>query len=175
MNMFILDSDPLEIAKSHCDKHVPKMIVETLQMCGSALIRHGSKNLPLTKSGKPLRGGYHHHPVTRWIGDSRANFKFALDVGVALCHEYTFRYNKQHFSETGLLYMTNFTKDIPDGPMTPFALAMPDIYKNENAVNAYRSYYFSDKRTKIKFEYLKGRHKPNWLVEMETSALHDSV
>lgn len=167
MNMFILDLNPTEIAKSHCDKHVPKMIVETLQMCGSALIRHGSKNLPLTKSGKPLRGGYHHHPVTRWIGETRANFRFAISVGLALCAEYTFRYNKQHFSEIGLLYMKLYETDIPDGQLTPFALAMPDIYKQNDAVMAYRLYYFNDKRTKIKFEYLKGREKPNWLIDME--------
>lgn len=167
MNMFILDIDPFEIAKSHCDKHVPKMIVETLQMCGSALIRHNSKNMPITKSGTPLRGGYHHHPVTRWIGETRSNFRFAINVGLALCAEYTFRYDKYHFSETGLRYMKNFDILIPDGPMTKFALAMPDIYKQDDAVMAYREYYFKDKRSKIKFEYLKGRGKPDWLIKME--------
>lgn len=169
MNMFILDLDPAIIATSHCDKHVPKMVVETLQMCGSALIRHGFKDLPLTKSGKPLRGGYHNHPVTRWIGDTRSNFKFAINVGIELCKEYTFRYGKQHFSETGLYVMSNLYNIIPDGPITPFAQAMPDIYKNEDAVKAYRDYYFYDKRTKIRFEWNKCRRPPQWLIEMENN------
>jgi hypothetical protein len=32
MNIFVLDRNPMVCAMYHCDKHVPKMILETAQM-----------------------------------------------------------------------------------------------------------------------------------------------
>ena len=50
MNIFVLDEDPAIAAQMMCDKHIPKMIVETFQMLGSALRRHGAtdEQMPLT-------------------------------------------------------------------------------------------------------------------------------
>ena len=36
MNIFILDKNPKLAAAMHCDKHVPKMILETAQMLSTA-------------------------------------------------------------------------------------------------------------------------------------------
>ena len=64
MNIFVLDEDPAA-AQMMCDKHIPKMIVETFQMLGSALRRHGAtdEQMPLTSKGTPLIGGYKHQLV----------------------------------------------------------------------------------------------------------------
>ena len=53
MNIFVLDEDPAIAAQMMCDKHIPKMIVETFQMLGSALRRHGAtdEQMPLTSKG----------------------------------------------------------------------------------------------------------------------------
>jgi hypothetical protein len=56
---------------------------------------------------------------------------------------------------------------IPDVGMTPFAQAMPDEFKNECAVTAYRDYYLYDKRYNIKVEWNKGRCKPEWWNVLE--------
>ena len=59
MNIFITEINPKEASKSLCDKHVPKMCVETVQMLVSALRRNQWTDdlLPLTKAGKPHQGG----------------------------------------------------------------------------------------------------------------------
>ena len=36
MNIFVLDKDPHIAAQMHCDRHVPKMIVESAQMLSTA-------------------------------------------------------------------------------------------------------------------------------------------
>jgi hypothetical protein len=36
MNIFVLDKNPKIAAVMHCDKHVPKMILETAQMLSTA-------------------------------------------------------------------------------------------------------------------------------------------
>jgi hypothetical protein len=165
MNIFVLDSDPVTAAQNHCDKHCVKMVTELYQQLGSALRRHGARDsqMPFTKSGSPLLGGYHNHPCTRWCGDSRANFEWACIHAIALAEEYTFRYNKKHFCESGILQMSNMLNYIPIGKLTDFAQAMPDEYRNQDAVTAYRNYYIFDKMKNIKCEWKKGRTKPLWL------------
>ena len=78
MNIFVLDLDPVKAAQAMDCVRVPKMVTESAQMMASALRRHGAtdEQMPLTKSGTPYKGGYHHHPCTVWAGDSEANFAF---------------------------------------------------------------------------------------------------
>lgn len=164
MNIFVLDKNPILAAQFHCDKHCVKMVVELYQQLGSALRRHGATDhqMPRTKSGKPLRGGYHNHPCTKWCGDSLFNFQWAAEHALALAEEYKFRYNKTHSCELGIRQMQDMTALLPNREMTPFAQAMPDDYKQENPVDAYRSYYWNDKRHKIQCEWRKGRKEPVW-------------
>ena len=76
MNIFVLDENPVKAAEAMDCVRVPKMVTESAQMMASALRRHGAtdEQMPLTKSGTPYKGGYHHHPCTVWAGDSEANF-----------------------------------------------------------------------------------------------------
>jgi len=164
MNIFVLDEDPVKAAQYYCDKHVPKMCVELFQQLGSAVIRHGAKpeQMPLTSKGTPLKGGYHNHPCTRWCGDSRENFKWAIDHAYSLCQEYTKRYNKMHKCETGILHLSFMTSFIPEGQLTNYALAMPDEYKTNDAVESYRTYYLKDKRYFAKWDKLN--NIPDWWI-----------
>ena len=131
---------------------VPKMVTESAQMMASALRRHGAtdEQMPLTKTGKPYKGGYHHHPCTVWAGDSRANFYWLADHALALCKEYTTRFGKTHACEQPIKQMADMCYIIPRfnpetsrREMTPFAQAMPDEYKDDDPVVAYRAYYHS--------------------------------
>ena len=68
-----------------------------------------------------------------------------------MCKEYTKRYGKIHkVEETLREYASQITEMyilLPDIGLTPFAQAMPDRYKNEDAVKAYRDYYLNEKYT----------------------------
>ena len=37
MNIFVLDTDPVKCAQSHCDKHVVKMVLETAQLLSTVM------------------------------------------------------------------------------------------------------------------------------------------
>ena len=50
--------------------------------------------------------------------------------------------------------------DIPDIGFTVPLQAMPDIYKNPDAVIAYRKYYSGDKKDLLQYT---NREKPYWL------------
>jgi len=171
MNIFVLDKDPVTAARMHCDKHVPKMCVEAAQMMASALRRHGAtdEQMPLTKSGTPYKGGYAHHPCTVWVGDRRENFDWLANHAIELCREYKKRFGKTHacqspihtMSHTGYLFNGHCRKG-----MSSFAQAMPDEYRDDDAVKAYQAYYHSKQFAK----WEKGTPAPSWWRGVEVTA-----
>lgn len=163
MNIFVLDLNPVKAAQFQCNKHVVKQIVESYQMLGSALRKNGAQDfqMPLTKSGTPLKGGYPNHPCTVWVSTSRENYKWTLEHALGLCKEYTYRYGKTHFCERGINQMCELSDIISDGGRTEFIQAMPDEFRNSCVVTAYRNYYNFNKRYNISCEWVK-RPEPFW-------------
>ena len=149
MNIFVLDANPRLAAEYMCNKHVVKMIVETAQLLSTAVTMHGGT--------VPYKSSFKNHPCTRWTAQTKANFAWLKEHGVALCDEYTFRYGKTHQCRAVIESLTNDL--IPDGPLTEFVQAMPDFCKAPNAVDAYRNYY-----NKVKFRFAKWikRDVPYW-------------
>lgn len=158
MNIFVLNIEPNRAATDQCDKHLPKMCVETAQMMASAVRRHGAldEDMPLTQADQPYAGGYPHHPCTIWAGDCEENFLWLAEHGLALCMEFESRFGKEHGCFEPILQMLGMHYIIPsNGRMTPFALAMPNVYRpiidgemafhatGSDAVDAYRAYYHS--------------------------------
>jgi len=162
LNIFILHNDPVLAARQHCDKHCVKMVAELFQQLGSAARRHGATDdmLPLTKRGTPLRGGYHNHPCTRWVGASSSNYEWAVTHALALCDEYTFRYGRRHFCESGIRELAKLQHLIPSGDLTRFALAMPQRYHHLEPVEAYCKYYIYEKAEIAVWAH--GRPAPEW-------------
>jgi len=134
MNIFVLDENPITAAEMMCDKHIPKMIVESAQMMASAVRRWGATDdvMPLTKAGKPYRGGYANHPCTIWAGDAFGNFSWLHDHAVALLVEYTSRFGKEHACADPISQLWHVGVVVSPShrrTTTPFALAMPDEFR----------------------------------------------
>ena len=179
MNIFVLDDDPIIAAQMMDCVRVPKMVTETAQMMASALRRHGATDEMfiglgiLTKGGKPYKGGYAHHPCTIWAGDTHPNFSWLAIHGIGLISEYRKRFGKEHACAKPIIRMEglgrvlilkpsdDILEHITGGVRTPFAQAMPDEYKDDDAVKAYRAYYHSKADSKGGVHY---RHTspPYW-------------
>jgi hypothetical protein len=167
MNIFILSEIPEQAARWLCDKHCIKMVTESFQCLSCAVIRHGATSdmMPLTKSGTPARGGYHRHPCSIWAGDSKSNYLWLFNHAKEMCKEYTSRYGKTHFCEKGINQLGNMINFIPDGNLTPFAIAISqdkncrkvNDFDSLSAVEKYRLYYKMDKP----FATWK-QNKPEW-------------
>lgn len=132
MNIFVLHDSPYYAAKYHCDKHVPKMILESAQMLSTVI-------------GGPYKPTHKNHPCTLWVAESRANAEWLWLLADALNIEYKERFDhiQNHKSWNAVEPLWRAIKGLPKGPLTPFAQAMPDEYKNDDAVTAYRAYYRS--------------------------------
>jgi len=156
MNIFFLDKTPELSAQYLCDKHVPKMLLESAQMLSTAVQRHVGNIEELYKSAYPK------HPMTIWVGDNYFNFKWAFKNAVAIHDEYKLRFNKIHKSYRIIedILHNNYAEKIEGGSITPPPQCMPDEYKDKDYVTAYRKYYIGEKEPFAK--WIKGRPAPEW-------------
>jgi len=132
MNIFVLDADPAYAARAHCDKHVPKMILESAQMLSTVF-------------GGPYKPTHKNHPCTLWVAESRQNAEWLWVLADALNCEYKDRFNheRNHKSWDAIEPVWRDINALPDIGLTPFAQAMPEEFKDDDAVDAYRAYYRS--------------------------------
>lgn len=151
MNIFVLDTSPVSSAQMQCDKHVVKMILETAQLLCS----------PFEPDSAPYRRTHFNHPCSKWVRESKANYLWLVQHGIALCSEYEFRYGKKHKSSAVIKWCLDNINSLnfPEGQLTAFPKAMPDQYKTNDVVESYRNYYLGDKK---KFAKWTRRGPPNW-------------
>lgn len=184
MNIFILDENIEKSAQAHCDRHIVKMPLEMAQMLSTNLyilngitskaqsfreesrVKQIFQGFPKKPSTSERFRDYYmmynpNHPCTIWLRQSLENTKYGIELFTALLDEYTYRYNK-----TGILYKVcqwmkdNYAFDLlPEIGLTPFAQALPEDLKSENAVEAYRKYYIRDKSHLAKWSK---RGIPEW-------------
>ena len=163
MNIFVLDECPDTSAEYMCDQHIPKMLVESAQMMASALLENGvsTSKMPLTKKGTPYRGGYKHHPCTKWVGETRNNYLWLADHASRLWREHYLRFGTSHACGYAVAKMYNLYSEtsIPKGRRTRFVQAMPDEYKNPCTITAYRNFYRGEK---AKFATWDRSRQPWW-------------
>lgn len=152
MNIFVLDRDPVTAAQFALDKHVTKMVLETAQLLCSAF----------PQGAAPYRRTHYNHPCGVWTRASRDNFRWLATHGLALADEYEFRYGKVHKSRGVILWCIEHLDEVefPSTDLTPFALAMPDEFKCDDPVEAYRAYYQGAKAEIA--TWTKGRPAPAW-------------
>lgn len=165
MNIFILDKDIRTCAQYHCDQHVLKMILESVQILCTALNKKGF----LT----PYKSTHANHPSVLWAEQSFANFLWLSELTLELNKEYKYRYDKQsdHKSITVLTEISQHS--FPSIGLTPFPQAMPDKYKvTDDTVLAYRNFYRGDK---AKFAKWTKRAPPEWFIAPPLEPLKDSV
>lgn len=184
MNIFILSSSNLwtqhmnEQVQHMCDRHIVKMIAESVQMLVTVLpdfpeTRTMSGDLPC----KPLSANMAKHPCTRWTAQRAHNFNYLAHLALAMCTEHQHRYplSPQHAYMQWLrdlcMHLYNqglglHTATVP----THFAVAVKDPALRHTArphhevVVLYRDYYVRDKH---KFATWKRRAKPLWFMMAE--------
>jgi len=154
---------PRLCAQMHVNKHVVKMILESVQLLCSA--HHVCPDGEYTP---PYKLTHQNHPCAKWVRESVQNYLWLVDLTEELCGEYTHRYSTDKIEKVHLCeregYVSDLRQNIPDIPdigFTPPAQAMPDEYKDSNPVVAYRNYYIGDKQRMFDW---KKRARPLWVI-----------
>ena len=136
MNVFVLSEDPRECARFHADQHVGKMLMESVQLLFAAC-----------PGETPWRKTHLNHPCAVWVRESRENWRWLLALASALAAEHARRFGTVHGAAFQLPWLRDREPDLPPVGRTPFAQAVPEAFRSESALSAYRAYYSADKRT----------------------------
>jgi len=173
MNIFILNKNIYSSAASHINSHVCKMPTELGQICSTVVRKINPDEDSVWKSTHP------NHPCTIWAGLCRDNFIYAIETGIALCHEYSIRYKKRHAALEIINNAAQYIRQIPNEkipkiyigywPVTEPPQAMPDKFKDSDVITAYRNYYIGDKiyrsDGRVMMVYTN-RLPPDWLMDV---------
>ncbi len=159
MNIFYFYDCPEKSAQAQPDKMLVKMPLETAQMLCTAH-RELDGDEYADKVGL-YKTAYKNHPCTIWARQTSENYLWLYHHFISLCDEYKYRYGKEHLSYIKLKEaLKRLPKNIEmKAVKTKLAQAMPDQYKNNDPIVAYRNYCINEKHY-AKWE--KGRPKPSW-------------
>lgn len=155
MNVFYVDRDPVAAARSLCDKHVVKMMLEMPQLLCDAF----------PKGDAPYGQTHLNHPSAVWARSGAENYDWLVRHGLTLCDEYRHRYGKDHRSEA-VIQWCNFARfyiDLPDVPFWDPPQCVPPKCREDDTVESYRRYYFAEKSYLARWE--RGREAPSWYSE----------
>jgi len=165
MNLFFIDKCPIISAIQLCDKHIVKMVLETAQMCSTAIHEWCTGDEPILD--KIYKSAYKNHPMTVWVRENDANMSWAVLHGLAIGREYTYRYGRTHLTFTKLadIFRTH-PKNLPDGPRQEFAVAIAadqtcrqiPSFNSLKPVDKYKQYIINDKP----FAVWTSRQPPSW-------------
>ena len=175
MNIFYLSHDVEKCAREHVDKHCVKMILEYAQLLSTAhRVIDGVQGIRLSEGGRRLKNWvlpddredflykatHVNHPSAVWARASKENYIWLSKLFIALLDEYTYRYGKHHKSGELVDYLSYPPDNIPNIPFTQPTPAMPDQYKQDNSIAAYKAYYIGEKSSMFSW---KNRPVPEWI------------
>lgn len=157
MNIFYLDTNPRKSARMQCDKHCVKMILESAQMLSTAhRVLDGDEYAD--KMGL-YKLAHKNHPSTVWVRSSSDNYRWLWKHYDALMQEYTLRYGKTHATSRLRNALLKLPTNIPNDRYADPPQCMPDEYKSDCTVTAYRNYYKGDKAGFARWKYTQ---PPQW-------------
>lgn len=149
MNIFHTSDDPRECALALDDLRVNKMIIETAQLLCTALRLAG------VEDDRLYRVTHQNHPSAIWVRESRSNFDWTVQHGIALADAYTDIREREHATLGTLLRCRDYCEVIRPGALTPFANC--SMIKSEK-IPTVRSYQLT---MDIKWEF--DVRKPTWI------------
>jgi hypothetical protein len=156
MNIFYIHPDPIISAQQLADDHIRKMQIESAQMCCTAHWAIGNE--------APYKRAHYNHPSTRWTRESIQHYRWLVQHGLEICKEFTKRYGKPHKTQAVLEWCRDNEPNIPDNGFTPPPQCMPDVYKNSDAIKAYRRFYILDKVGVKGLKWNKLNNVPEWAL-----------
>lgn len=181
MNIFWLDYELDKAAEYHVAAHITKMPLEAAQLINTVywvtkVIGHVPRKITaeeleqlkqLKRDEKklfPYWYSYVNHPCNIWARSSLYNFEELLTYAFCIGDEFEYRRNGRKHSSILVIGDLLECYDLPKLPLTTEfeekPQCMPDEYKCDDVVEAYRNYY---RHGKAHLHDWEQREAPEWL------------
>jgi hypothetical protein len=155
MNIFYIDKCPIKSARQLADQHICKMQIESAQMLCTAHWELGSS--------APYKRAHTNHPSTKWARQSIENYRWLVEHGLEIAREFTRRYGKVHKTQSILEWLKANEPQIKNSIFTEPPQCMPDLYKMQDTIGAYRNFYIEEKVKLKKLSWKKLNNIPDWI------------
>lgn len=159
MNIFMIDADPVQCARSHVDSHVRKMVVEYAQIMSTA--HHCCDPAPSPSLYKPT------HATTRfmkWAQENSANYLWLYATWRMLQDEHEHRFGFRNASSRLLTRLARLPQKIfradETTPMPFSTKVLPEWIVAGNNIESQRNYY---RYGKLHLHQWTNRPPPAWL------------
>jgi len=156
MNIFYINENPTIAAQQLADDHIRKMQIESAQMCCTAHWETGGE--------APYKRAHKNHPSTIWVRQSIHHYRWLVKHGLEICNEFEKRYGKSHATKTVLQWLEQNEPILPDNGFIEPPQCMPEEFKKENTIEAYKNFYINDKIKIKKLDWKKLNNKPEWVM-----------
>ena len=162
MNIFYLHPNPKTCALFHCDKHINKMMLEYTQILSTAH-RLISGDDYCEKNGISYSKAFENHPSTVWARTSTSNYAWLYNLYCWVHTEWVRRHNKT-VSHSCFQFWDQLSviPNIENKKWSQPPQCMPDEYKQDDSMLAYRAYYLGEKMYMAKW---KNTPIPDWIPE----------
>jgi len=177
MNIFVTDPSPSQSARNLPDKHVVKMPLECCQMLSVIYSDwyygvgklHRTNGIPYATTA----GAFRNHPCTQWAAANQYNLAWLIEHGLALCIEYTYRYDKIHACQPALceahaIYRNCFDCSTSQAyhKVVSFTRAMPEDIKYDKTITTIQAYIkYLNTKPWLSTNYLRiPSRKPSFIV-----------
>ena len=191
MNIFALHWRQRKVARWHCDKHVVKMLLETVQLLytahwcltykelaaatGAQQLARLQRQLPIPPkmetapknlSGSHYRPVHSFHPCAKWTRRTSGNYQWLAKLAIELAAEFRFRYGHDHACQPHAEWLVaNMPAGIRKWPRTEFVMAMDERFKiSQDPIVSYRHFYRVSKGEERGLLTYTKRHIPHWLM-----------
>ena len=187
MNIFVTNDCPVQSARNLPDTHIVKMPLETCQML--AIIYsdwyYGVGKL-YKQDGTPYRtahGAFRSHPCTIWAAANQYNLAWLIMHGLALCNEYTARYDKVHTCQDVIHQAVRIYNACFDEPVSTayykvayFTRAMPEYLKYDDTITTIQAYKaYLNTKPWLANNYLRiPSRKPSFIITTMTTTPNKS-
>lgn len=149
MNIFPLHENPEISATMHSNTHVSSQLKEAIQMLSTNIWLFHFNDIDRRDFAACYNLSiptHDNHPCTIWARESQENFAWLYEYAKALAYEYSYRTDKIHGAIAKLKVIEYLIPRYDNVALTPFAQVMPDQYKCDSAILAYRDYHRHEKQ-----------------------------
>lgn len=179
MQIFFVDRDPAQAARSLMDQHVIKMAIESLQLLSTAwhIAKPDSvvwKDVETSESrrmnatvARPFLNGmriylatHEHGRLASWVAESKAHYAWLWQHAAALVGERQYRFNTPVAGIQEPLVALGQIPDLSTDEWIDPPLLVDDDLVDLESVDAYREHY---RRNKAKLGRWTERQPPEWL------------
>ena len=117
-----------------------------------------------TGNEAPYKRAHKNHPSTIWTRQSIQHYRWLVKHVLEICDEFEKRYGKVHATKQVLLWCKDNEPNLPNNKFIEPPQCMPEEFRKENTIEAYKNFYINDKVKVKKLDWKKLNNKPKWVI-----------